>query len=436
MRQLLCGAAKQSITPWKKMFPMVARGKKMTLALDEIFVRVIALKVENIVFLLVSFDLTGAPNATMWVPEISAKFGIPAENILYFATHTHAVPVCGFGNKPAPDDAIGRLWHDALMRAVQEAIDKMQPARFGYGERSSYLNVNRNVIYRERDEENRIIREYCGVGSRFDGPSDKTLAVVRFENLKGETIAFFINYPMHLVAMHRNRCGGDGAMAMSSDIGGLACQYMEERFHGAVAMWSSGAAGDQNPVMMNRVYYPSVKNGEMRGTEASDYDLCLAQAARHFDEILLVNDSIIAAQSVPNVKSGVGYSRTPARKVDLKGDTDPLGRNAAQYVYTLDTEETYDVRIQLIQLGNLALVGISGELYSSIGSLMKEVSPVCNTVIITHVLGDDGVYSGYIFDDEGCTMGGNGGYPHFSSRMLPGYVPAEMCRVMLNLMRE
>ena len=438
MGELMCGAAKEKITPLEEMLPIASiNGRRLTKVKDDIYVRVIALKAGDTPFLLVSFDLAGAPKAAEWVTAISEKYHIPAENIMYFATHTHSTPMIGyFGNKtPVPDSPLEQLCFNALMKAVSGAIEKMQPAKFGYGTVNSYLNVNRNVIYKERDEKNQITREYCGIGHRFEGPSDKTLAVLRFEDLSGEIIAFLINYPMHLVAMHRNRCG-DGGMAISSDIGGLACQYMEKRFEGAVALWSSGAAGDQNPVMMNRLYYPSPENNEMLGAEANDYELCVAQAARHFNDILLANDSIAADCREVTIKSGVDYSRTPARTVDLHGDKDALGRNAEQYEYAPDPVNTYDVRLQVMQLGDVALVGVSGELYSSIGTLMKEVSPAEKTIIITHAQGNDGVFSGYIYDDEGCTMGGNGGLAHVGSRILPGYVPAEMCRVMLNLLRN
>ena len=438
MEQLMCGAAKEKITPPEKMLPISSiNGRRLTGVKDDIFVRVIALKAGDAPFLLISFDLGGAPKAAEWVTNISEKHNIPAENIMYFATHTHSAPMIGpFGhNAPAQDSSLEQICYDALLKAVSDAIERMQPAKFGYGTVNSYLNVNRNVLYRERDKDNHITREYCGVGQRFEGPSDKTLAVLRFENLFGDVIAFLINYPMHLVAMHRNHCG-DGGMAISSDIGGLACQYMEKRFEGAVALWSSGAAGDQNPIMMNRLYYPSPENNEMLGAEANDYELCVAQAARHFDDILLANDSIAADCREVIIKSGVDYSRTPARTVDLHGDKDALGRNIEQYEYAPDPLNTYDVRLQVMQLGDVALVGVSGELYNSIGTLMREVSPTEKTIIITHAQGNDGVYSGYIFDDEGCVMGGNGGLAHAGSRILPGYVPAEMCRVMLNLLRN
>lgn len=102
--------------------------------------------------------------------------------------------------------------------------------------------------------------------------------------------------------------------------------------------------------------------------------------------------------------------RFPARIVNRHGDRGALGRNAAPYTYAPDSGCTYDVRLQVMQLEKIALAGVSGELYSSIGTLMQKVSPAEKTILITHTMGPDGgVFSGYISDDEGCTMGGNGG---------------------------
>ncbi len=68
-------------------------------------------------------------------------------------------------------------------------------------------------------------------------------------------------------------------------------------------------------------------------------------------------------------------------------------------------------------MGDVALVGVSGELYSSIGMLMKQVPPAEKTIIITHAQGNDGVFSGYIYDED-CVMGGNRGLARASSRIL------------------
>jgi hypothetical protein len=53
------------------------------------------------------------------------------------------------------------------------------------------VNVNRNII----DPKTRK----WGEGPNYDGPSDKTVAVVRFETITGEPIAVYYNLPCMLL---------------------------------------------------------------------------------------------------------------------------------------------------------------------------------------------------------------------------------------------
>ena len=62
----------------------------------------------------------------------------------------------------------------------------MKPARIGYGTGVSYINVQRDII----DPKTHSWWE----GANYDGPSDKTVAVIKFETLEGEPIAAYFNY--------------------------------------------------------------------------------------------------------------------------------------------------------------------------------------------------------------------------------------------------
>jgi hypothetical protein len=86
------------------------------------------------------------------------------------------------------------------------------------------------------------------------------------------------------------------------------------------------------------------------------------------------------------------------------------------------TGDPYEIRLHLLTLGGVALYGVSGELYSSLGARIKKVAPFKDTLIISH---DASLMarSGYIFDDEtfnqdkNCRLPGHGG-----SHIVPGYV--------------
>ena len=60
---------------------------------------------------------------------------------------------------------------------------RLAPARIGYGTGVSYINVNRNII----DPKTKRWWE----GPNYDGPSDKTVAVIKFETSSGDPIAIY-----------------------------------------------------------------------------------------------------------------------------------------------------------------------------------------------------------------------------------------------------
>jgi hypothetical protein len=145
------------------------------------------------------------------------------------ATHTHSVPF-GIG---------GDAFESKIVNSVKLAKEKLQPAKIGYGAGVSYINVNRNII----DPKTRRWWE----GPNYEGPSDKTVAVVTFESLDGKPIAVYYNYAMHGVTV--------GMLDMvSGDAPGTTSKYIEDNFDDkVVAVWSTGACGDQTQSIFNKL---------------------------------------------------------------------------------------------------------------------------------------------------------------------------------------
>lgn len=74
-------------------------------------------------------------------------------------------------------------------------------------------------------------REYSSetgwwLGYNPEGPSDKTVTVVRFEALSGKPIALLINYAVHAVVM-----GGENDQ-ISGDLAGATSRYVESYHRG------------------------------------------------------------------------------------------------------------------------------------------------------------------------------------------------------------
>ena len=220
------GAAKVDVTPDEKDLP-----KNIDGILDRLYARAIVVDNGVTSAALVTVD-TGMIFEQLWknlTQKIEKELGIPARNILLTPTHTHSGVM---GPQPGLENKI--------FESVKLAKKKLQPARIGYGTGVSYINVNRNII----DPKTRRWWE----GPNYDGPSDKTVAVVKFESINGEPIAVYYNYAMHAVTVGQLDQISGGAP-------GAASRYIEDSFDDKiVAVWSTGACGDQNPIYFQQTY--------------------------------------------------------------------------------------------------------------------------------------------------------------------------------------
>ena len=197
---------------------------------------------------------------------------------------------------------------------------------------------------------------------------------------------------------------------------------LEKLNEGAVAIWSSGAAGDVNPRMMNQIYYPCPVWGEQRTYYVQNYEVAEVMLkmlfARHLDDIKQTLSAIDSFAEEAELEGGIiEWSETPAR--DFVKD-----ENGGTQIVTGDGVAPARVRVHGFRLGEVMFMGINGELYASLGAAMKDASPMKNTVLITH----DSTPAGgsYIFDDFTLTSGQRecpGPIPALAAtRFLPGYL--------------
>ena len=217
---LRVGAAKVDVTPTERELPANGYG-----VLDRLYARAIVLDNGSSTAALITVDAGAIPDP-VWqavTGQVEQELGIRRANVLLTATHTHSAAA-----QRGPDYA------RRIAESVRLAKQRLAPARLGYGTGVSYINVNRQIV----DPKTNRWRE----GPNYEGPSDKTVAVIKFETANGAPIAVYYNYSVHgVIAGQLDQVSGD--------IPGAASRYVEESFDDTVvAVWSSGAAGDQNPI--------------------------------------------------------------------------------------------------------------------------------------------------------------------------------------------
>ncbi|MCI2048844.1 MAG: hypothetical protein LKJ76_03885 [Lachnospiraceae bacterium] len=435
MGKMMCGAAKRCITPDGSLLPKLYGLMWFTFGgvMDDIYTRVIALGDGTEKSLLISFDLDKAPMPELWIPDLSETYNIPEENILYIGIHTHSAPVVG--NRPLnPKEdkstksvevqnaclAYESFIYTQLKEAVKEALNSMRPAKMRWAFDESYVNTNRNQDYYLKHKlNNSSIRNALGTSPA--SPCDHTLFAMQIDDEKGVPVAFFINHPTHNIVTIGNRCGKDSKVAITGDMGGRCSGYLEKEFDGAVAIWSSGAAGDLNAAMSVQIYYPDPETGDVSEVYLTDPEsprvLLDMMSGRHFEDIRRALRNLNEGTDTITIHGKIAWSETPARNV--------FGHMPGPFQYEYgDNIPPYRIRLHLISLGDVSLFGIGGELYQSLGKAIKEASPCKNTIVINHdaSLIDD---AGYIHDDATLKHAAevNGGaLGTAQTRSLPGYV--------------
>lgn len=415
---MICGAAKKKITPSAQLLPNLNGLAKVSFVdvLDDIYVRALLLGDEQEKILFVVFDLDKVPYPEKYLPALSAQTGIPEEHISLVSIHTHTAPITGWRPDEGPNFILRKpeavqnatreyeaFLEQAVQEVVEEAMANLQPVRVGLGRGESYININRVEDYIVRKDDG--TKEICvGLGQNPAADVDRSLYVLKVEDLEGNLVACMVNYAVHNCVMIGNRCGKDGGTLLSGDLCGNITQVIEENHPGCVALWTSGAAGDVNPIMMNQIFYPDPKTGApatyvLPAGDEGPLMMLKVLTTRHYKDILRVLDQITCEDNTADVKGMVQWTQTPG-----KG------------------EETYKVRVHLMRIGEWGLWGVSGELYSSLGKAITQALPSGTHMIVNH---DASLItnSGYIFDDETLARDQMKRLPgQNNSVMLPGYV--------------
>ena len=409
---LLAGAAKVDITPSASLLPLSNwEGFNFTGIYNNLYVRSVVLDNGETTAAIVSVELSNCPKNSGEIKEsISDVTGIPTENILLEATHNHTSPN-GMGRPKDPElVAKNAEYFDmatkATIESVVQAKASLRPAKYGYGEGTSYVNVNRDALFEDG---------FWMQGYNYTGYSDKTLAVIKFVDMEDHLICAIMNY-----AVHANLAfvepDVDGKIKVASNLPGVASEYIENRFgNGAVVLWTSGAAGNQNPIMSNdiRIYAPDGVAEFANLPPGSGYVLMESLGREHgVDGIRTINSIPCDATEMP-IAAVEQTLELPAQKgpegfdngynhllVDnmfkyYKGEENPRNKQLPDMLD--DPEHPVPMAVQLMILGKIAIFAADAELYCEIGRDLKAASPFEKTIVMNH-RGGAARGAGYVMD--------------------------------------
>lgn len=422
--KLSVGAARVDITPPANAdLPMSGyseRKQGFQSIHDHIYVRAIVLSDGKTSAAILAWDLIAMPDA-VWQDlsqRISRGLGIPANHLILSAEHVHSAPtVAGAYVKGTPATlAYTKKLEDWAYQAVSEAKANLQPAKLGFGTGKCYININRREAYPKGSPYGK-----WWLGYNPQGPSDKTVWVLKFESLSGNPIAVFINYSVHGTVM------GDTNLEVSGDLPGATSRFVENFYegkipndrpdtgwdlelqprervsgNGMVALWTSGPAGDQNPIVED--------SGE-------DFSMVNALGRILGEESVRIANNIHSMSSQARIWGMQQVLACPGRR---HGDN-------AQTSESVQAGPPVNIRLSLLMLNDIALAGVSGEVFTPIFQRLQKDSPFTHTILITHANG----LSGYIPNDAAYK---ENSYEITTTRLLPGCAEPGIVNGFVNMM--
>ena len=348
---LRAAAAKVDITPHTPQWLMGYQARKSTGVHDPIYHRVLVLENAGTEFVLVASDLT------LFSPsvyddagaELERTIAIPRTNFWWSVTHTHAAPEVG---PPGVYKALlGRSDHEwdreyadfvkqALVRAVRDAHEHLQPARIAFGQGTAVANINR----RAKDVDGTV-----SLGLNPDGPADRQIGLIRVERTDGAAIALVANYAIHGTVMNGQN------LQISGDAPGVVSAYLEEKT-GATVLFVNGAAGNLAPIYS---VYPNAKSGHLSQFR------------------VLLGDRVLAAlrdlgSGTADVKLSVSDKTVITPRRDGLEWPSELARYAA-------ADGAVKLPVRFLRIGDTVIWSAPVELFCEIAMAVREASPFAHT---------------------------------------------------------
>ncbi len=355
-----------------------------------------------------------------WLDQVAKgvenECGIPFENILINASHTHHAPSTITIHGYAQDEEFCRRTVKAMVDSAKLANDRalMSENCQGFYRLGQEATVGQNSRQRLKDG------KIYWIGPRDDfvrptDPFDVDLPVVAFKKADGSNVAMLFNHSTH--------CIGTRTVKRSPGFYGLAAQELAEQYKVPVAFFS-GAAGSTHNLglpcdeMVTRIKSAFeetlLKASPMQSTQLASIKRELAFQMRTFDE--LAEDQAVSEY---------------CRKYASQGAESIIKVFRDSRMKLKPTQgETRTMWLQAMQIGDVYVVGVPAEFFTVLGLEIKRRSPFRNTFVFA--LSND--YVGYLPSKEGFK---NGGYQtwtglHSFSEIGTGETVVEECLTLLN----
>ncbi|MDR1667420.1 MAG: hypothetical protein LBS03_07005 [Bacteroidales bacterium] len=291
--------------------------------------------------------------------EIFRRRGIPAEAIMINSSHTHFTPVTqawrtwGKQNQYPDSLYLNGVVRPGIIRAIEEAVDGMAPAYLSFGRDTTDIGSNR----------------------RQQPVYDNDVDVLQAVSVDGNTKTLLFLTGCHPVFTDPEA----GNYTINTNFPGHAREILQQAgFAGSIFL--QGCAGDINPKTHN---YPFKTSGKMLAA-----DVLRALQGKMFPvngNIRFQTDSIGIPVHPWTHDQIQTFRNEHAEKMkpDIPGgaENDVAGRNVRwadmmlDYIKTGSMPATMPIYVQIFDIGDWKLVGLSREVTTRFGIAIKELFP-------------------------------------------------------------
>ncbi|MGC9319018.1 MAG: neutral/alkaline non-lysosomal ceramidase N-terminal domain-containing protein [Armatimonadota bacterium] len=403
MGELRVGISRRNITPpvGASMAGYAARDHGAEGVRDELWLRALFLDDGDAQAVLMCRDVCDTQRGEMDLLEgmFEQRMGLKPEQLFIANTHTHSGPSTSYEQESDNRDYVENL-AAVCVGAAEEARANARPVVMTRAQRPVQCGVNR----RERTAEGQIV-----LGVNPEGPCDTTVDVLVFaEPETAEPVATLFRHGVHGVVM-----GSDNYL-ISGDAPGAAERFVEANLPGA-AGFLAGASGNINAHPRG-----SFENVDMLGRRLGG---AVVQATTEAEQprtdvrIVSLRHELELPVEEPapedELREEIEELEAAMERLDAGEDvqgltrwrTDRRLRHARSQLEMLEAGEEIGGKptfVQVLAIGDVALVGYPAEVFYEIGREVRERSPFALTLDVTHVNG----WSGYIpiasaFDEGG-----------------------------------
>jgi len=336
---------------------------------------------------------------------VNEAAGVPVENMLMSATHSHSCGTLTAVGQSEPDPAYQRFVARRIADGVRRALNHLAPARIGWG----HGDVPQHVFNRRwRMKPGGLpptplgvttdqVRTNPGIkNASLDqpaGPTDPQVWFISVQSPDGRPIALYANYSLHYV-------GGVGAGHISADYFGafadrirglLGADHQDPPF---VGIMSNGTSGDINNV--------DFRGGQARQPPYGQIKLVADDVAREVARVcrnLAYHDWVPLAVAQKELTLGLRLptSEEVARARDVMKQSKLFPRmETLEQVYARETvllsefPPQVSAPLQVLGIGDLRVSAIPAEVFAEIGLELKERHPQSFTVCLANA------YHGYL----------------------------------------